>query len=545
MAASEEEFDFVVIGSGSAGSIVAARLSEESKNSVCVLEAGPSDNHLFIHVPAGYIKTLFNQKYTWPFKSDPVPGLGGRVIGLTQGRTLGGSSSINGLIYNRGQANDFNSWAQAGNRGWGYADVLPYFKRGERRIAKSVNAYHGIDGEQPVTDLSWTHPLLKPFVEGAQGLGIPFNPDYNGLKQDGVGYYQRIIHKGRRFSAYRSFLHPVRKRANLSLRTNAHVGSILFEGNRAVGVRYFSGGRGGHECTIKARREVVLCGGTLNTPRLMQISGVGPGELLNGLGVPTVSNLAGVGENLRDHYAVRMVAQVRGVKTINELSRAPRLWGQVARWVLGQPSILSVSPSLAHVFWKSDAALSTSDLQFTFTPASYMEGIAGLLDTMPGMTCGMWQQRPESQGYVRAKSTDPFTDPVVQPNYLDLDVDRQVQIAGVRMGRKLLATPPLAPFYDHEVQPGDDVQTDDEILEYLRAKGSTVFHFIGTARMGPASDPRAVVSDQLKVHGVEGLRVADASIMPTMPSANTHASTMMIGEKAADLILGKSPPSQA
>ncbi len=543
MAATEEEFDFVVVGSGSAGSVVAARLSEDPKNNVCVLEAGPSDAHLFIHVPAGYIKTLFNPKYTWPFKSEPVPGIGGRVIGVTQGRTLGGSSSINGLIYNRGQANDFNNWAQSGNRGWGYADVLPYFKRGERRITNSVDAYHGTDGEQPVTDLSWRHPLLKPFVEGAQELGIPFNPDYNGHSQDGVGYYQRTIHKGRRFSAYRSFLHPVRRRTNLSLRTNAHAAAILLEGKRAVGVRYLSGGPGGTERIVKARQEVIVCGGALNTPRLLQISGIGPGNLLNDLGVPVVADLAGVGENLRDHYAVRMVAQVRGVNTINELTRAPRLWGQVARWMLGLPSILSISPSLAHVFWKSDSSFSTSDLQFTFTPASYMEGIAGLLDTIPGMTCGMWQQRPESQGYVRAKSSDPFTHPEVQPNYLDLDIDRQTQIAGVRLGRKLLATQPLASFYDREIQPGEGVQTDDEILEYLRTKGSTVFHFIGTARMGPSTDRRAVVSDQLKVHGIDALRVADASIMPTMPSANTHATTMMIGEKAADMILGRAPLS--
>jgi len=542
MAVSEEEFDFVVIGAGVAGSIVAARLSEDPKNSVCVLEAGPTDNHPFIHIPAGYIKTLYNPKYTWPFKSEPVPGAGNRAFNLTQGRTLGGSSSINGLIYNRGQANDFNTWAQAGNRGWGYADVLPYFKRSEQRIAESVSDSRGQRGEQPVTDLNWHHPLLKPFIDGSQGEGIPFNPDYNGEQQDGVGYFQRTIHKGRRFSAYRSFLHQVRSRHNLSIRTNSYVAAVLFEGKRTIGIRYISGGESGIERVIKVRREVILCGGTLNTPRLLQISGIGPANLLNNLGVKIVSSMEGVGENLRDHYAVRMVAQVRGVKTINEMSRAPRLWGHIARWLIGRPTFLSVSPSLVHVFWKSNSSLPGPDIQITFTPASYMEGIAGLLDTIPGMTCGMWQQRPESLGYVRARSSNPFVNPIVQPNYLDHEIDRQVQIAGVRLGRKLLSTTELSAFYEREVQPGENVQSDDEILDYLRTRGSTVFHYIGTSRMGPESDPHTVVSDQLKVHGIEGLRIADASVMPTMPSANTQAATMMIAEKAADMILGKEPP---
>ena len=541
MTSAAEEFDYVVVGAGAAGSVVAARLSENAGQSVCVLEAGPPDHNIFIHVPAGYIKTLFNPKYTWPFKSEPVPGAHDRVIALTQGRTRGGASSINGLIYNRGQATDFNSWAQAGNRGWGYADVLPYFRRGERRLGTADPQFRGTAGEMPITDLDWSHPLLEPFVAGARSLGIPGNADYNGPVQEGVGTYQRNIHKGRRISAYRAYLHPVRHRANLSIRTDAHVTGILFEGKRAVGVRYKSGGRNAVERIIRARREVILSGGALNTPRLLQVSGVGPSALLNDLGVPVIQHLAGVGEHLRDHYAVRMVAEVKGLITLNELSRGPRLLGQIARWLLGRPSMLAVSPSLIHVFWKSNTALSNPDLQVTFTPASYMEGIAGLLDVIPGMTCGVWQQRPESLGYVRAKSANAFDDPAIQPNYLDHEIDRQVQIAGVRLARRLLSAPALGPFYKREVQPGLDVQSDDEILDYLRRKGSTVFHFMGTARMGPAADPRAVVDDRLRVHGITGLRVADASIMPSMPSANTHATTMMIGEKAADMIMERAP----
>lgn len=533
-----DEFDYIIVGAGSAGSLLASRLVESGTAKVCVLEAGPPDRNLFIHVPAGYIKMLYNPAYTWQFKTEPVPGTLGRSFATTQGRTLGGSGSINGLIYNRGQSADFDSWAQRGNRGWSYADILPYFKRTERRLGDGADAYRGREGGFTVTDVDWRHPICDAFVAGAERIGIPRNADYNGARQDGVGYYQRAIHRGRRVSSARAFLHPARGRGGLDLRIRAQATRILFDGKRAVGVRYRQGGM---EREVRARREIILCGGAINSPKLLQISGVGPGLLLHALGIPMVHALAGVGENLRDHYAVRMVARAT-CKTINNFARPPRLAWEIAKWAMGRPSILALSPSLVHVFWKSDTALDAPDLQFTFTPASYKAGgIAGLLDSFPGMTCGAWQQRPESLGHVRARSADPLEPPRIQPNYLAHDTDRGVLLAGIKLARRLMTSPELAPFYDSEELPGKNAQTDEELLDWARRQGSTVFHLIGTCGMGPASDPMAVVDDQLRVRGVEGLRVADASIMPSMPSANTNAATLMIAEKAADMVLDREP----
>jgi choline dehydrogenase len=532
-----DSFDYVVVGAGSAGSLLAARLAEGGKHTVCVLEAGPPDRSPFIHIPAGYIKTLYNPAYTWQFKTEPVPGADGRRFATTQGRTLGGSGSINGLVYNRGQAADFDHWAQIGNRGWGYADVLPYFQRTERRLGGD-DAYRGRAGNFPVSDLNWHHPICEAFVKGATGLGISLNPDYNGATQAGVGTFQRAIHRGRRVSTARAFLLPAMAEGGIDIRTDAQAVAVTFEGNRATGVRYRQGGA---DRTVTACREVILTSGAINSPALLQRSGVGPGALLSGLGIPLVHDLAGVGENLRDHYAVRMVARAKGL-TINNYARPPRLWAEIAKWAVGRPSILALSPSLIHVFWKSDVALDSPDLQFTFTPASYKAGgIAGMLDSFPGMTCGAWQQRPESLGYVRIRSADPFDHPEIQPNYLAHENDRRILLAGIKLARRLMSTPELAPFYDREELPGASAQTDDELMHWARQQGSTVFHLIGACRMGPATDPTAVVDDQLRVRGIDGLRVADSSIMPSMPSANTNASTLMIAEKAADMILGRTP----
>lgn len=530
-------FDYVIVGSGAAGSILANRLSADPSVSVCLLEAGPSDWHPFLHMPAGYIKKVFDPNFTFPLTTEPTEHTGGRRIPVPQGRTLGGSTAINGLVYNRGQAQDFDDWAAAGNPGWSYQEVLPYFKATETRIGEGDDTYRGRTGPMPITNIDWIHPISEAFIKGAQELGMPRNPDYNGATQAGVGYFQRNIYRGYRMSAARSFLKPVRSRANSTVLTKAHASKVLFEEARAVGIQYIRGGKGGATHVVRARREVILSAGALNTPKLLQLSGIGPAALLNKLGIPVFRDMPGVGHHLKDHFSIRVVAKVKGIVTINELARAPRLWGQITRWLLKKPSILALSPSLVHFFWQSRQGLTRPDLQGVFTPASYREGYVGMLDKYPGMTCGVWQHRPESMGYVHVQSTDPFEAPLVQPNYLDHENDRRVLIDGMRLARELLKTQPLAQYSEGESMPGVQVERDDEMMDYIRRYGVSSYHLNGSARMGPASDPANVVDAQLRVHGLEGLRIVDASVMPNIVSANTNASTMMIAEKAAAMIL--------
>ncbi len=532
-----DEFDYIIIGAGSAGSVLANRLSAGDAT-VCLLEAGPPDRNPWIHIPAGFMKTLIHPKINWNYESEPSEGTAGRRVYAPRGKTLGGSSSINGHVYNRGQRMDFDTWAQLGNRGWGYADVLPYFKHSERRIGPSDEGFHGHDGALTVTDIDQRDPICDAFIEGAVGMGIPRNSDYNGATQAGVGYFQRAVDKGRRVSTARGFLHPVRHRPNLDIRTNAHTKRILFDGRRAVGVIYR---RGNEEIEIRARREIILSGGAIGSPQLLQISGVGPAALLKQIGVPVVHDLPAVGENLQDHYGVRMAARVRNGRTLNERSRGLSLVGEVLNYAVSRKGLLAMTPSQVFVFWKSHEAMDTPDLQFIFTPASYKDGKIAELDEYPGMTAAVFAQRPLSTGHVRARNADAGDKPEIQPNYLAHEYDRQVTVAGLHLQRRLLRTPELANFYDQEMMPGDDVQSDDELLDFARRYGTTIFHLMGTCRMGPASDANSVVGDELRVHGLEGLRVVDASVMPTMPSANTNASTIMIAEKASDMILGKAP----
>jgi choline dehydrogenase len=545
MATGADSFDYVIVGSGAAGSVLANRLTVDPGTTVCVLEAGPPDRNPFIHIPAGFIKTLADPSVTWQFKTEAIPMTGGRRISTTQGRTLGGGSSVNGLIYNRGQPADLDSWAQRGNRGWGYADCLPYYRRSENRIGAEGGEIGESRGRNedgiPITDMDWINPVSEAFIQGCLGLGIPRAKDYNSGHQAGVGYYQRTIRNGRRISAAVAFLRPAMKRPNLEVRTNARASRILFEGRRAVGIQYVAA-PGAPVREIRARREVILSSGTVNTARLLQISGVGPADLLGRLGVPVVHEMRGVGSNFRDHYASRFVMRAKpGVETLNELSRGLKLGAQIARWALRRPNILATTPSHVHVFWKSFEGLDEPDLQCVFTPGSYAEGKVYVLDDYPGVTAGAWQHRPESTGWVRARSTNVFEDPEINPNYLSDPMDIRVHLGGMRLLRRMLGTPELGRMLEGETLPGPKVQGDDELLDFAKRNGSTTYHLIGTARMGPETDPTAVVGDRLLVHGLAGLRVVDASIMPSMPSANTYATTLMIAEKAADFIRGVEP----
>ena len=534
-----QTFDYVIVGAGSAGCVLANRLSADGKHSVCILEAGGKDVHPFLHIPAGFMKTLTNASVNWLYSSEPSEWTGGRRIAAPRGKTLGGSSSINGHIYNRGQRVDYDGWAQRGNRGWGYADILPYFKRTERKQGEGDDTFRGREGGLTVTDNHWKHPLCEAFMDGAVSLGIPRNPDYNGKTQDGVGYFQRAIHKGRRMSSARAFLHPAMSRQNLQVITHAHATQILFAGKRATGIEY---DQKGTRKQVNARREVILSGGVIASPQLLQISGIGDPAHLSSIGVTVRQALAGVGQNLRDHYAVRMVARVNNTWTINQRAKGLPLLGEIAKYFAGQDSILGLCPSLVHCFWKSHPAVHGNDLQMTFTPASYKEGVQSQLDDFPGVTCAPWQQRPESSGHLLARSANPFEAPEIQPNYLADEMDRQVLLGGMRLARRLLQTEPMQRYFVNEEFPGIDAQSDNELLAFAKERGTTTFHLMGTCRMAPVTDKTAVVDDQLRVHGVEGLRVADASIMPMMLSANLNAATLMIGEKAADLILGKAAP---
>ena len=537
-----DTFDYIIVGAGSAGCIVAERLSAGGKYTVCVLEAGPTDWNPFIHIPAGFMKTMVNPSINWLYQAEPSHWTGGRAIAVQRGKTLGGSGSINGNVFNRGQRMDYDTWAQRGNPGWGYADVLPYFRRYEQRIGDGDDTFRGREGPIKVTDLGWSHPLCDAFIEGAAELGIPRNADYNGATQEGIAYVQRTIHNRRRVSAARGYLHPAMSRPNLDVRTNAHATRILLDGKRAVGVTYARGGRGGAVTELRANREVILCGGAINSPQLLQLSGIGPPGLLQQLGLAVSHPLAGVGENLRDHYTPRFTARSKNAGTVNERSHGLKLVGEVVKYFTGGDSILNLTPTVVYGFWHSNEAIRNHDLQLTFTPASWTDGVQSRLDAEPGFTVASWQQRPESKGWVRATSADPFDAPVIQPNYLAEEEDRRVLLAGMKLSRRLLRTRALAPYFDYELYPGDAVQSDDALLEVARQRGTTTFHVMGTCRMGPESDPTAVVDDQLRVRGLQGLRVIDASIMPSMLSANLNAAAMMIGEKGADLVLGKPAP---
>jgi choline dehydrogenase len=526
-------FDYVIIGAGAAGCVLANRLSEDPQVSVCLLEAGPEDRHIFIGMPAGFIKIVGNEQYMWNFPTEPTELTGGRAVNIPQGKTLGGGTSVNGMAYNRGQRADFDAWAAAGNPGWSYEDLLPIFKNLESWQG-GASDYRGGVGPISVTRVAWDDSVSRAFIDGAIESGVPRNADFNGASQAGVDFSQVTVKKGRRVSSSSAFLRPARNRRNLDIRTSAMATKILFAGKRAIGVCFK---HATHESVVYARREVIVSCGAINTPRLLQVSGIGAPELLEKLGVPLVHALRGVGENFHDHYLVALAARGKNYRSINQLAQGTRLWWQAARWLIGRPSILGLPVAMVHYFLKTGIESGDADIQGIFTPASRVSEKEGALDDGTGMTCALWQHRPRSRGYVRARSSQISDPPLVQPNYLQNESDRKVLIAGCRMTRSILHSASMAAYLDVEVAPGNSVNTDDEWLDFARQTGATVYHPVGTARMGPASDPLSVVDSTLRVHGIDSLRVVDASIMPSITSANTAAATMVIGEKAARMIL--------
>ena len=531
-----DAFDFVIVGGGSSGSIVASRLADAGA-SVCLLEAGPMDSKFWIHVPAGVAKVHTDPSVTWGYEAAGPAGTG-RITSARHGRVIGGSGSVNGMILNRGAAADFDGWAGLGNRGWSYADVLPYFKRMERRIGEGDERYRGRSGPMPVTDNDWRHPLADAFRDAAINSGLPRDPDLNGPAPDGVCRVQLNLHRGRRMSSARVFLHPAmarhRRTGALSVRTEAHVLRILFEGRRAVGVRYAVEGR---EVEVRARREVIVCAGALASPKLLQVSGVGPAALLSQLGVPVVSALEGVGGNLQDHYHVRMSHGIRNAMTINNITSGPRFVGEVLKWLAGRPGLIRSSPLQMLATVRSAPGLPAPDVTIIFSPGSFT-AVSGRVTAVPGVSCIVWQMRPSSRGTVRARSADARELPEINPDYLSAEVDRRALVGGMRVLRRIFATEPLRQYVVGENAPGAAAESDEALLEFGHSTGLTSFHFAGSCKMGPATDAGAVVDDELRVRGVESLRVCDASIMPTIASGNTNASTMMIAERGSDIILG-------
>jgi choline dehydrogenase len=522
--------DYIVIGAGSAGCVVASRLSEDGSR-VVLLEAGPPDRDIWIHVPAGVLRVLNNAKINWNFLSEGEPGTAGRQLQWPRGKVLGGTSSINGMLYVRGNPADYDNWAQMGCRGWSYEEVLPFFKKSETYRGDGDPEYRSRGGPLIVEDYRTILDLTHRFVEAAQQAGFAFTPDYNGKQQEGVAYSQMTRRGKWRGSTAQTFLRQARGRGNLKIETDAIVTRLLFDGKRCTGVAFRQNGVDRQET---AAREVILCGGAVNSPHVLQISGIGPAAHLQSIGVPVVHDLPGVGANLNDHYVVRVSHRVRDAVTINQLARGLRLAREAVKFATIGNGALTFGVTSAMVFCRSREGLAAPDLQLLFTPASYAQGVFRQLEREPGMTVAVCPVRPESRGTIMAQSPDPLTYPAIRPNYLSAPSDLRVLIAGVNHTRKIFAQPAMAPYSVEETVPGPGIATDEQFGEFARTNGTNVFHPVGTCKMG--TDPMAVVDPRLKVIGIDGLRVIDASVMPCVTTGNTNAPTIMIGEKGAAMI---------
>lgn len=527
------EFDFVIVGAGSSGCVLANRLSEGGRYSVAVLEAGPRDRNFWIHLPIGYGKTMWDAGINWRFHTEPEPTMAGRKIYWPRGKVLGGSSSINGLIVIRGQAEDYQRWESRGNDGWGWRDVLPYFRRLETNDTLANDQWHGGTGPLHVSSIRKRNELIEAVISAAEKCGVPRTDDFNGARQEGVGYYQLTTHNGWRASAAKAYLRPAENRDNLSVITNAQAMRILFQGRRATGILYQCQGR---QRSVRARRGVILSAGAVQSPQLLMLSGVGPAKHLQEHGIPVVLDQPNVGKHLQDHLQIRLIYRCTKPITTNDSLRS--LMGRIGmglEWLLKRSGPLAIGINQGGLFTRVLPESLTPDIQFHIATLS-ADMAGGKVHDFPGFTLSVCQLRPESTGTISLHSADPLAAPKIQANYFAAETDRRCAVAAMRFARRLAATEPLSGYVAAEVKPGSGAVSDDDLMTFAREQGATIFHPAGTCRMGPDGDTTAVVDPRLRVRGMDGLWVVDCSIMPTLVSGNTNIPAIMIGEKAADMI---------
>ena len=523
--------DFIIVGAGSAGCVLANRLSASGAHTVLLLEAGPPDRNPWLHIPLGYAKLFRNTALNWAYHTAPEPELGGRRIAQPRGKVLGGSSAINGLVYVRGQPEDYDGWRQRGNPGWSYDDVLPYFRKAEDQ-ERGADEWHGTGGPLSVSDRRDPHPLAEAFFKACASEGLPRNTDFNGARQEGAGYFQTTSRNGMRVSAATAYLKPARRRTNLRIETGAQATRILFDGTRATGIAYRQNGM---ECEARAGREVILCGGAINSPQLLELSGIGDAGRLRGMGIAPLVHAPKVGENFQDHYQSRLVMRTMHPITLNDTMRSPLAKiAMGADFLFRRRGYLTISAGLASAFFRTREELATPDIQVHLVPFS-TDRMGEALHPYSGFTASVCQLRPESRGSVHIGSPDPFAPPEIRANYLSAPEDRRSMVAGLHHLRRYLAAEPLRALWQEETIPGADAAGDDALLRYIRDFGTSIYHPSCSCAMGPSEDD--VLSPRLAVRGVGRLRVVDGSIMPALVSGNTNAPIIMIGEKGADMIL--------